>query len=79
MQSHTEPPAFVAAIIALQRTWIEVDGESEWQDVRVVEDVCHAFRTIRGRKMLILASSALRSAISAHCAPAGRQSQRLVL
>ncbi|KAK0355243.1 hypothetical protein LTR91_021882 [Friedmanniomyces endolithicus] len=32
MQSHTEPPAFVAAIIALQRTWIEVDGESEWQD-----------------------------------------------
>ncbi|KAK1074885.1 hypothetical protein LTR12_002404 [Friedmanniomyces endolithicus] len=37
-QSHIEPPAFVAAIIVLQHTWIEVDGESEWQDVRVVED-----------------------------------------
>ncbi|KAK1071160.1 hypothetical protein LTR74_003541 [Friedmanniomyces endolithicus] len=38
MQSHIEPPAFVAAITALQRTWTELDGESEWQNVRVVED-----------------------------------------
>ncbi|KAK0275302.1 hypothetical protein LTR35_010877 [Friedmanniomyces endolithicus] len=32
IQSHIEPPAFVAAITALQRTWTEVDGENEWED-----------------------------------------------
>ncbi|KAK0282920.1 hypothetical protein LTR91_024171 [Friedmanniomyces endolithicus] len=37
-QAHIEPPAFLAAITALQRTWTELDGESEWQNVRVVED-----------------------------------------
>ncbi|KAK1051010.1 hypothetical protein LTR33_014610 [Friedmanniomyces endolithicus] len=37
IQSHIEPPEFVAAITALHRTWAEVDGESEWEDVRIVE------------------------------------------